>query len=95
MARPSSIPNSGHSSVAFRRRDVLPGSCPPRGLNRAQAAAYVCVSPSLFDIMVKDGRMPGPKRINTRTVWDRMALDAAFTALPDTEGQNPWDEALA
>ena len=54
-----------------------------RGLSRPQAAHYVGVSPSTFDAMVADGRMPKPKVINTRTVWDRYALDVAFDALPD------------
>ena len=27
--------------------------------------------------------MPGPKRIDRRTVWDRLQLDNAFAALPD------------
>jgi hypothetical protein len=42
--------------------------------------------------MVRDGRMPGPKLINTRTIWDRLALDRAFEALPDRDAVNPWDE---
>jgi hypothetical protein len=42
--------------------------------------------------MVKDRRMPQPKRINNRTVWDRHQLDAAFEVLPDSNNQNPWDE---
>jgi hypothetical protein len=65
---------------------------PPRGMSRVHAAAYVGVSPSLFDTMVRDGRMPGPKLINSRTVWDRFALDRAFEALPDRDNRNPWDE---
>jgi hypothetical protein len=65
---------------------------PPRGLSRVESADYVGVSPSLFDAMVRDGRMPGPKVINTRTVWDRFALDRAFEALPDRDVANPWDE---
>jgi predicted DNA-binding transcriptional regulator AlpA len=67
----------------------------PRGLSRAEAAAYVGVSPSMFDIMVKDRRMPQPKRINSRTVWDRRRLDEAFEELPDGIEHNPWDEAAA
>ena len=71
---------------------ILPQSLPPRGLSREQAAAYVGISPSLF----KDGRMPAPKRINSRTVWDRLQLDEAFTALPSNEAAvNPWDEIAA
>jgi predicted DNA-binding transcriptional regulator AlpA len=60
-----------------------------------EAAAYVGVSPSLFDTMVKDGRMPGPKRVNSRCVWDRRRVDLAFEALPDEDGPNPWDAAGA
>ncbi|WP_298936883.1 hypothetical protein [uncultured Ruegeria sp.] len=66
----------------------------PRGLSRREAAYYVGVSPSFFDDLVKDGRMPAPKRINSRVLWDRMTLDDAFDALPDVDSQtvNPWDE---
>ena len=63
-----------------------------RRLNRVEAAGYVGVSPTLFDEMVRDRRMPGPKRINARTVWDRRRLDIAFEALPDDEPVgNSWD----
>jgi predicted DNA-binding transcriptional regulator AlpA len=77
-------------------KNVLPQSLPPRGLSREEAAAYVGISPSLFDTLVKDSRMPAPKRINARTVWDRLQLDAAFAALPgDGAPANPWDEMAA
>ena len=69
----------------------------PRGMSRIQSAAYIGVSPSLFDEMVKDGRMPGPKQINSRVVWDRVALDAAFAALPDRDevaSDDEWRVAL-
>jgi hypothetical protein len=45
--------------------------------------------------MVRDGRMPCPKKINARMVWDRKRLDEAFDAIPDRESggdQNPWDD---
>lgn len=58
---------------------------PPRGLSRAEAARYVGVGPTLFDEMVGDGRMPRPKCVNSRTIWDRIALDISFTALPDKD----------
>ncbi len=77
-----------------QRAEVLPPSLPPRGLTREQAAAYVGVSPSLFDEMVKDGRMPKPKRPNARTVWDRRKVDLAFDRLPGDEefgGDDDWD----
>jgi predicted DNA-binding transcriptional regulator AlpA len=74
--------------------NILPHSLAPRGLSHEQAAAYVGISPSLFDMLIKDGRMPGPKRINSRVVWDRLKLDAAFDALPDNDNSvvNPWDK---
>lgn len=68
---------------------------PPRGLSRVTAAAYIGVGTTKFDEMVIDGRMPKPKRIGARTVWDRFALDAAFEALPSEANANPWDEAAA
>jgi hypothetical protein len=67
------------------RRDVLPLSLPPRGLSRELAAAYYGISVGTFDGMVRDGRAPAPKVINSRLVWDRVALDAAFDALPDRQ----------
>jgi hypothetical protein len=41
--------------------------------------------------MVKDGRMPRPKRIDGATVWDQRALDLAFEALPEEVDGNAWD----
>lgn len=64
----------------------------PRGLPRVEAAAYFGVSVSLFDLMVDDGRAPRPKTINARKIWDRRALDAAFSALPDENAHDDvWD----
>ena len=73
---------------------VLPPSLAPLGLSRVQAAAYVGVSPTKYDQMVADGRMPKPKRIDGRNVHDRQRIDEAFAALPsdDTPDDNPWDE---
>lgn len=78
-------------TAAEERISPLPPSLPPRGLSRAQAAAYIGVSPSKFDDMVKDGRMPAPVKIDARTVWDRFKIDEAFTNLSNDE-HNPWDE---
>jgi predicted DNA-binding transcriptional regulator AlpA len=65
----------------------------PRGLSRAEAADYIGISASTFDKLVIDGRMPKPKRINSRTVWDRYELDGAFEALSGSADANPWDTA--
>lgn len=76
-----------------RADDILPRSLPPRGLRREEAARYIGVSPTKFDGMVKAGEMPQPKHIGGRRVWDQLALDLAFDALPDGEPEdnNPWD----
>lgn len=65
----------------------------PRGLSRDEAARYVGVGVTLFDELVADGRMPKPKLINRRVLWDRLALDASFTDLPSATN-NVWDTAL-
>lgn len=77
-----------------RKYDALPINLPPRGLCREAAARYVGVSPTKFDELVQDGRMPKPKRIDGRNVWDRSALDFAFEALPGDGAHNPWDGVL-
>lgn len=76
------------------RRALLPANLPPRGLSRVEAAAYIGVGATLFDEMVRDGRMPAPKRINGRVVWDRHRLDKAFEALPDEDerADDVWDK---
>ena len=75
-----------------RPADILPASLAPRGLSRVQSAAYVGIGATLFDEMVKDGRMPAPKRANNKTIWDRLALDEAFAGLPSDDDANPWDK---
>jgi predicted DNA-binding transcriptional regulator AlpA len=55
-------------------------------MSRDEAARFIGVGPTKFDELVKDGRMPKPKRIDGRTVWDRIALDACFSELPDDSG---------
>jgi predicted DNA-binding transcriptional regulator AlpA len=76
----------------------LPLSLAPRGLSRLQAAEYIGVGVTKFDEMVEDGRMPKPKRIDSRIVWDRVLLDQAFEALEDagepTPPKNPWHEEM-
>lgn len=66
-------------------------SWPPRGLSREQAARHVGVGVTKFDEMVQDGRMPRPKRIDGRVIWDRVAIEAAFSDLPEDGSGNPLD----
>ncbi|MFQ6552749.1 helix-turn-helix transcriptional regulator [Aestuariibius insulae] len=64
-----------------------------RGLSRREAAEYVGVGTSKFDLMIGDGRMPQPKRIDGRRVWDRRQIDRAFELLEGGSApeDNPWD----
>lgn len=77
------------------KHNALPQNLPPIGLCREAAAQFIGVSPTKFDEMVRDGRMPGPKRIDGRKVWSRPNLERAFAALPGDEDNdaNPWDTA--
>lgn len=75
------------------RQDSI--SYPPRGLSRDEAARYIGVGTTKFDELVADGRMPKPKRVDGRTVWDRVALDLAFTSLPDVDSGNFFDRIYA
>lgn len=66
----------------------------PRGLNRVEAARYIGVSPGTLDKLIAEGRMPEPKPVGARRVYDRNALDYYFDALgAETEREkNDFDE---
>lgn len=76
-------------TAPWRRLDAV--SYPPRGMSREEASRYVGVGISKFEEMVADGRMPKPKRIDGRVVWDRLQIEAAFTDLPEEKAKNPLD----
>jgi predicted DNA-binding transcriptional regulator AlpA len=78
-----------------KRGCALPLSLPPRGLSRVQAAGYIGISPSLFDVAVADGRMPRPVCINSRRVWDRAKIDEAFDELSAAADQADEDWQVA
>ena len=66
-----------------------------RGLRRPEAARYIGISPSKFDELVRDGRMPHPFRVDTCTLWDIHDLDAAIDDLKHADTRNPWDNGGA
>ena len=93
-------PSARHKVVAITRSAVV--SCarpiPRRGLSRDEAAMYIGISATKFDELVRDGRMPGPKRIDARKVWDVRDLDVAFDALPSenpASQESTWDDFRA
>jgi predicted DNA-binding transcriptional regulator AlpA len=69
---------------------------PRRGLSRTEAAMYLGISPSKFDELVEDSRMPRPRMIDSRKVWDVYELDMAFDELPHEDRPpiigNTWDD---
>lgn len=71
-----------------------PLSYPPRGLSREEAARYVGVGITKFDQMVADRRMPKPKKVDGRVIWDRIKLEAAFADLPGDDEENIVDFLL-
>jgi hypothetical protein len=56
---------------------------------------YIGVSPTTFDKLVVDGRMP--RRIDGRKVWDIRSLDLHFDMLPiqgeASQSANSWADA--
>lgn len=74
-------------------RELRSKSQPRRGLRRTEAAIYVGISPTKFDDWVARGLMPKPKEQDGVVVWDVLALDTAFDALPDQSGDkaSSWD----
>jgi predicted DNA-binding transcriptional regulator AlpA len=69
--------------------DIRP--VPRRGLSREEAAMYIGISPSKFDELVGDGRVPAPVKIDGRKVWDIRHLDLAFDDLPrENPAPNSW-----
>lgn len=75
------------------RAALREASQPRRGLSRVEAASYVGIGATLFDAMVRDGRMPSPIRIAGRVLWDIRALDVAFDRLSGhaQHETNEWD----
>lgn len=70
-----------HATVS-RRAQILPPSLPPIGISRDEAAAFIGIGSQLFDRLVNAARMPAPRQIGGRLVWDVAEVAAAFRDLP-------------
>jgi hypothetical protein len=56
---------------------------------------YIGVSLNKFDELVAANRMPSPKKIDARKVWDVHELDLAFDEMPKAEdgpASNSWED---
>lgn len=90
-AAPNNVEHIRPLSRNLRRTEMKPR----RGLRREEAALYIGISPTKFDELVEDGRMPRPKGIDKAKVWDIHLLDAAFDALDEGQGEgknDPWSK---
>ena len=70
----------------------------PRGVSREEAADYIGISPTKFDELVRDRRMPEPRAIDGRRVWCKIELDEAFDRLPRSGNggsDDPWERMAA
>jgi predicted DNA-binding transcriptional regulator AlpA len=82
---------------ATTQLDIVPFLPVVFGLAEVEAAAAIGVSASKFRTLVKDGRMPSPRRIDGRTIWDVDELRAAFKALPhegESEKADSWADVV-
>lgn len=62
----------------------------PRGLRRAQAAAYLGISAAHFDKQVKAGLVPAPRLMLGVALWDRRGLDALFDGPAADNDNDPY-----
>jgi predicted DNA-binding transcriptional regulator AlpA len=77
-----------------RRADITARLPFVLGLDRLEAAAMIGVSSGTFDVLVRDGRMPRPRTVGSRRIWDVDELRAAFKSLP-RDGETAEDETWA
>ena len=56
------------------------------GFRRTEAAAFIGVSPTKFDQMVKAGDMPEPHRMGGVVIWRGDELKARFDRLTGRDG---------
>lgn len=75
----------------------IPHGAWPRGLDSAQAAAYVGQSKTTFLAYASRGIWPNPITLGKRKIWDIKALNKAFDRLmgdDQSSSADPWLERL-
>jgi predicted DNA-binding transcriptional regulator AlpA len=70
------------------RESKLPMNLPPRLVSRDAAAQYCGMTGNTFAELVKEGKMPSPKKFRTRVLWDIREIDRAIDG---ERMHNPWD----
>jgi hypothetical protein len=67
------------------------------GLGEVEAAAAIGISATKFRALVEEKRMPSPRRLDGRMIWDVDELRAAFKALPhadEDEKADSWADVV-
>jgi predicted DNA-binding transcriptional regulator AlpA len=64
------------------RKEIMPFLPIVFGLAEPEAAAAIGISRSKFRQLVSQKRMPSPRRLDGRKIWDLDELRKAFKALP-------------
>jgi len=67
------------------------------GLGEVEAAAAIGISATKFRALVGEKRMPSPRRLDGRKIWDVDELRAAFKALPhayEDEKADSWADLV-
>ncbi|WP_338661138.1 hypothetical protein VQH23_12910 [Pararoseomonas sp. SCSIO 73927] len=96
-AQPGEAATVAPQAGAVGAFDALPPGVLPFAVSRTQAAALLGISPTFFDSLVADGRMPQPRQLGGRVLWYPEELRAAFLAIPPRQGHipapalNEWD----
>jgi hypothetical protein len=73
------------------RAEVMPFLPVVFGLGEVEAAAAIGISASKFRTLVNDKRMPSPRCLDGRKIWDVDELRAAFKALPHADENEEAD----
>lgn len=66
----------------FTITDLAAPPLPRIGYSRTEAAEIIGIGVDLFDRAVEAGKLPRPRMIGSRLVWDIGELVAAFRELP-------------
>ena len=68
------------------KKEIMPLLPVVFGLGELEAAAAIGISASKFRLLVSQKRMPSPRRLDGRKIWDVDELRQAFKALPHQDG---------
>ncbi|WP_062220549.1 helix-turn-helix transcriptional regulator [Aureimonas sp. D3] len=68
---------------------------PRLGLNRTEVAMSLGVSVNTVDQLVKEGRLPPPRRWHTRKIWLTAEISAYLTEWPTDAAAEPNRPAAA